>query len=276
MRHNSLLTIPALMILAASCVPLLAQQSAPVDSRLVLPAGAWVSIRLNQGLSSNHNQAGDTFTATLAEPLIADGMVVARRGQTVMGRVVSTTKAGRIKGTSQLAIEVVELGLVDGQNVPVRTQFVETVGGPSKGRDAQAIGATTALGTVIGGAAGGGSGAGIGALAGAGASAIGVLITRGRSVEIHPEELVKFRTVAPLEIDTQRAAHAFQPVRQDDYAQPQMQTFVRRQAAPPSMFYDPFWGGGWGPGWGMGWGPGWGYYGRPTVIVRGGGFRRMR
>lgn len=38
-------------------------------------------------LSSDHNQPGQVFTATLTEPLVANGFVVARHGQTVEGRV---------------------------------------------------------------------------------------------------------------------------------------------------------------------------------------------
>ncbi len=36
---------------------------------------------VNEPLSSDHNVSGDTFTATLTQPLIANGYVVARRGQ---------------------------------------------------------------------------------------------------------------------------------------------------------------------------------------------------
>ncbi len=146
--------------------------------------------------------------ATLAEPLIANGIVVARRGQTVMGRVVETTKSGRVKGTARMALEVVEIGLVDGQIMPVRTQFVESVSGTSKGRDAEAVLTTTGAGAAVGAVAAGGAGAGLGAIAGAGASMIGVLVTRGRSVEIYPEDLLTFRTPAPVAIPTEKAAHA--------------------------------------------------------------------
>ncbi|MEP6886358.1 MAG: hypothetical protein ABJC66_16540, partial [Gammaproteobacteria bacterium] len=43
--------------------------------------------------------------ATLGEPLIVDGVVVAQRGQTVMGRVTEARKAGRVEGASRLGLE---------------------------------------------------------------------------------------------------------------------------------------------------------------------------
>ena len=99
-----------LSILIGACLALpgFAQQ------QLSLPEATWVSVRLDQVLLSDRNQAGDSFTATLSQPLIAKGIVVARRGQTVAGRVAEANKGGRVKGNSRLGIEIVELSLVDG------------------------------------------------------------------------------------------------------------------------------------------------------------------
>src|SRR5947209_970522 len=73
------------------------QSQSPVQpqapAQLMLPAGSWITVRVNEPLSSDHNQPGDAFTATLVQPLIANGLVVARRGQTVGGRVAEAVKA---------------------------------------------------------------------------------------------------------------------------------------------------------------------------------------
>jgi len=187
-------------------------------SQLTLPAGTWISVRADQVLSSDRNLPGDTFSATLAQPLVANGFVVARRGQILSGRVADAVKAGRVKGTSRLALELTDVTLVDGQNMPLHTQLVQYSGGTSRGRDAAAIGTTTGVGAAVGAAAAGGVGAGIGAGAGAAASTIGVLLTRGRPTEVYPESLLTFRTTEPITISTDRSAVAFEPVRQEDYA----------------------------------------------------------
>lgn len=232
---------------------------------------------MNEPLSSDHNRAGDTFTATLAQPVVADGFIVARRGQTVAGRVAEAVKAGRAKGTSRLAIELTELGLADGQQMPVTTHLSEYTGGTSKGRDATALATTAGAGAAIGAAAAGGPGAGAGAAAGAAASVIGVLLTRGRATVVYPEATLTFRITAPLTINTERATHAFSQVRQEDY-EPRLQ---RRSSptvmAPPPAYYGGF---GWpyfgSPLWYGGYGFG------PSVFIRTGprfyggrgGFRR--
>jgi hypothetical protein len=199
------------------------------SSRLVLPAGAWITVRINELLSSDHNQSGDAFTATLAEPLVADGLVAARRGQTVEGRVVEALKAGRVKGTSSLRLELTQIRLVDGQQLPVRTELIERRGDTSAGRDVGAVGAATGLGAAIGAAADGGFGAGMGAIAGAAVSTIGVLVTRGRPTVVYPETVLTFRLLDAVTINTARSEQAFQPVRPEDYEQKPL----RRRGAGP-------------------------------------------
>jgi hypothetical protein len=243
---------------------------APVDApgTLTLPAGTWISVRSNQALSSDHSQPGDVFTATLVQPLVANGFVVARRGQIISGRVAEAVKAGKVKGTSRLGLELSDITLVDGQQLPVRTQLVEYSGGTSKARDASAIGTTTAVGAAVGAVADGGAGAGIGAGAGAVASTIGVLLTRGRPTEVYPETMLTFRTLEPVTISTGQSSQAFTPVQQGDYGSAQEPPTLR--VAPRPGYY----GGLYAPyPYPYFYGPG--FYGPSFgVVIRGG--RRFR
>jgi hypothetical protein len=249
---------------------------AVLPSKVTLPAGTWVTIRVDQPLSSDRNQPGDFFSATLAQPLVADGIVVARRGQMVGGVVSEAMKAGRAKGVSRLRLELTEVSVVDGRQVPVKTQLVERRGDTAVGRDAAAIGTTTAVGAAIGAAADGGFGAGMGAIAGAGASTIGVLLTRGRPTVVYPEMPLTFRLEAPVLISTVSAPDAFQPVSQSDYGQ-SMQYRTAGPAAGPSLYhnyyyspygYSPY---GYSPyGYSPYWGPYW--YGPGLIFSYRGGF----
>lgn len=258
-----------------AAAPPAAQPDAPPPDSLVIPAGTWVRIRVDQPLSSDRSAAGDTFSASLSQPVVADGFVVARRGQIIEGRVTEAVKAGKRSGTSRLGIELITLSLVDGRQIPVRTQLMEFSGGKSVGRDVAAAGTATGTGAAIGAVAGGGPGAAIGAAVGAAAAGIGILTTRGKPTEIYPEAEVTFRTMEPITINTARAASAFQPVRQDDFEprlQQQRTTVVQRGPSYP-LWGGGYWGSYWGPGWGYDpfWGPGFGFYGRPRVFIGGGG-----
>lgn len=239
------------------------QQPAPdLPPVLTLKPGTFITVRVNEYLSSNQNQPGDAFTATLVKPVVVDGVVIAEQGQTLAGRVVEVEKGGRIRGVSKLGIQLTELALVDGQQVPLRCQLISRAAPGSMGRDAGAVAATTATGAVIGAAADWGRGAAIGAGAGAAAGLAGVLLTRGHASEVDPESILTFRIDAPVEISTARAPQAFRWVSPGDYertpALQQRPSLVRTGCRGGC-------GGPWyyGPGlypsyWGMGYG---GYFG---------------
>ena len=139
-------------------------------------------MRLVDGLSSERNLPGDSFTATLDKELVADGFVIAERGARVEGRVVASDQGGKVKGVSSLQVELVRLRTSDRQDVAIQTDGFERRAEGSRRQDAEKIGAGAALGAVIGAIAGGGKGAAIGAGVGGGAGAGAVMATRGAAL----------------------------------------------------------------------------------------------
>jgi hypothetical protein len=258
-----------------------AQPSQALPGTLTVPAGTILLVRINDFLSSDKNQIGDQFTAVLDQPIVVNGWVVARRGQVVTGQVKQAQKAGRVKGVSQLGVELTDLTVVDGHQVPVLTELWKTSAGTSHGQDAATIGTTTGVGAAIGAAADWGKGAAIGAGAGAAAGIATVLLTRGRPTILGPETQLSFRLVDPLRIDTTQSQQAFLPVTQQDYeagrlerrGPPRLAGAYPGSGPYPCSYYAPCYAypgyGGFYSGYGWGWGPGFygGYYGRR-------GFRR--
>src|SRR5215469_11279641 len=199
-----------------------------IAPKLIIPQGKFITVRVNQPLSTDHNQVGDFFTATLAESIVVDGIVVAQRGQTVSGRVSEVDKGGRVSGVSKLGIELTQLTSVDGQQLPIQTQLVGRSGRSTEGRDAAAIAGTTALGAAIGAAADWGRGAAIGAGAGAVLGIAGVLLSHGAPAVVFPETPLTFRIEQSVDVNTDRSPQSFQPVNPNDYqAQPQQQPQLR-------------------------------------------------
>ena len=194
-----------------------AAPATPPPATLTIPAGTVLSVRINEYLSSDRNQVGDRVTATLQQPVVVNGYVVARRGQMLVGQVEAAQKAGRVTGTSQLGIELTDMTIADGQSRPILTELWKGSGGTSHGADAATIGGTTALGAAIGSIADWGRGAAIGAGAGAAAGIGAVLLTRGRPTVIPPETWLTFRLKEPVTVDTTQSAQAFVPVSQYDY-----------------------------------------------------------
>jgi hypothetical protein len=251
-----------------------------LPSRLTIRQGTFVTVRMDQPLSSDRNQQGDAFAATLVRPVVVDGVVVAERGQALNGRVVEAQQAGRAKGVSRLAVQLTDLRLVDGQQVPLQTQLISRSGPTSEGRDAGAIATTTGMGAAIGAAADWGRGAAIGAGVGAVAGTIGVLLTRGHETVIYPESVLTFRIEAPVTISLDRAPQAFRWVEREDYDRPnELQTRPAPVGArcgpygcpPPSLYYYGAFGYPYyyyGPGMGFYYGPRY-YYGGGFYFGRG-------
>lgn len=88
---------------------------APVAPSVTLTAGSLLFVRLGQTLSSELNALGDSFFATLTQPLVVDGWVIAERGARVEGRVVDMNK-------SRLEISLVRVALSDHQQVSIHTE----------------------------------------------------------------------------------------------------------------------------------------------------------
>jgi hypothetical protein len=247
----------------------------PIPSSLTIKPGTYVTVRVNQVLSSDHNHVGDAFAATLVKPIVVDGVVIAERGQTIGGRVAEAKKAGMVEGVSKLGVQLTDLTLVDGQNFPIQSQLISRDGPTSVGRDVGAVAGTTAVGAAAGAAADWGRGAAIGAGAGAFVGIVGVLLTRGRPTIIYPEQVLTFKLEAPVTVSTDHAPQAFRYVEPGDYQQADMQRRgppTMRVAGPSPYGYPYAYGPAYYPGYSpYYWGPGIGfYYGRGYY----GGWRR--
>jgi hypothetical protein len=173
-------------------------------NRVTIAAGALIPIRLLDGLSTERNMPGDTFSATLDAPLIVGEFAIAERGARIEGKVVSSAKAGKVSGVSRLEIALTGLTTSDGQRLRIETHSFTKTGPTSHGEDATKVGAGAGIGAIIGAIAGGGKGAGVGAAVGGAAGAGDVLLTRGKPATLASETRINFRLSAPVTI-TERA-----------------------------------------------------------------------
>lgn len=251
----------------------------PIPAQLTIKQGTYITVRVNQVLSSDHNQPGDAFTASLARPIVVDGVIVAQRGQTIGGVVKEAQKAGRVEGVSHLGIQLTDLTLVDGQQMPIQSQLITQKGDTSVGRDVAGVAGTTAVGAAIGAAVNGGVGAGVGAGAGLIVGTLGVLLTRGRPTVITPESVLTFRLEAPVTVSTERAPYAFRYVNPNEYDRPDNGgPQVGYRPPPPGPYGYPYYGYPyygypyWG-GFGFGFYPSF-YFGRGFYGPRFYGWRR--
>lgn len=166
---------------------------------IVVPAATDIVVTLDQALGSKTSQTGQTFLATVAQPVSVKGQTAIPKGSGVNGTVVTAQEKGKIKGEGQLSLTLRSI-TVRGQNYRIETVTLDsTIRGKGK-RTAVTTGGGAAGGALIGGLAGGGKGAGIGALAGAAAGFVGGTFTGNKQIELPAETAITFSLSAPLSL----------------------------------------------------------------------------
>jgi BON domain len=164
-----------------------------------IPAGTLIDIQMVDSIDSSKNKAGEKFLATVATPIRVDDVTIVPKGADIYVALVEAKSAGKIKGQSELQVELDHLEL-QGKSYRMRSSVVQQIG-KSRGKDtAKKVGIGAAIGAGIGAIAGGGKGAAIGAGVGAGSGAAVQIFTKGKQVVIPSETKLGFELQEPVEI----------------------------------------------------------------------------
>lgn len=180
---RTLRTIVKGLVLAGVCLGLADMAAAQSPSK--------ISILLDNRLSTENAQAGDTFTGTLAEPLVRDGRVVAQKEARVRGRVGEVVSSGRLKRPALITLSLDSVQS-SSRSYPIEAADLTIKADSHTTRNVVIIGGSVGAGALIGGAAAGGKGAAIGALAGAGAGTLAAFLTGKREIVLPPETVLTF------------------------------------------------------------------------------------
>ena len=168
-----------------------------------LPAGTQIRIRTEETIDSGKAVEGQVFAAEVARNVTdKDGDVVIPKGANAQLVILSASKGGKFKGTSDLVLDLKAVS-IDGRMYELDTTNVSRKGKDGVGankRTAKFGGTGAAIGAVIGAIAGGGKGAAIGAGAGAGAGVLTQVITKGGSIRVPAESVLTFRLEEPLRV----------------------------------------------------------------------------
>lgn len=164
-----------------------------------LPGGSVISIRLIEGIDSERNNAGDEFRASLQDPIVINGEVVAPKGADARVRLAAEKESGKMTGRTELKVELISVTF-NGRAVPVNSSTVEQYSGSRGARTAKSAAAVGAAGAIIGAIAGGGKGAAIGAASGAAVGAGAQVFMGGQKVKIPSETLLSFTTQGTVKI----------------------------------------------------------------------------
>jgi hypothetical protein len=166
-------------------------RAATRQANVEVPAGTTVVVRMIDDVDSERDSVGQTFRASIDEPVVVGAETVIDRGANVVAKLVADKEAGRLSGRTELTLDLVSVE-VNGRPVDILTHEVTQAGESRTNRTAKVVGGTAALGAVIGAIAGGGKGAAIGAVSGAAAGGAVQVLTKGQRVRIPSETRLSF------------------------------------------------------------------------------------
>lgn len=175
------------------------QPAAPHRSvrEVTVPPTTSIFVRLEEPLDSSQNEAGQTFQASTARPIVINNEVVVPQDADVRGHIVEAKKGKRLIGKSDLVLELTSVSWAGRTYVLQTDQWSKAKGGGRSTATKTGIGAGAGAG--IGLAAGGAVGSAIGAGAGAGGGLVWSAVTGGR-VKLPAETQIEFHLTSPVAV----------------------------------------------------------------------------
>jgi hypothetical protein len=173
--------------------------AAPAAAPVQIPAPTSMVVRLIDAIDSEKAKEGDTFAASLDQPIAIDGQVVLPAGTDVKVKLVQAKQSGKLTGKTELTVSLWSLNL-NGKTIEIDTQEITEASASRGAKTAKVAGGAAAVGAVIGAVAGGGKGAAIGAGAGAAGGTAVQAATKGQRVKIASETLLTFVLEKPVTI----------------------------------------------------------------------------
>jgi serine/threonine protein kinase len=96
---------------------------------LTLPAGTTMTVLIPTSVSTTTHRRGQSFSATLKDPLIAGSQTIAPAGSLVEGQVEEAEKGGRLKGRAQLVVRLTRLHTTERGIIGIASDSMRRQGG---------------------------------------------------------------------------------------------------------------------------------------------------
>jgi hypothetical protein len=171
----------------------------PQQMALQIPSGTPITVRMIDGVDSEQSRLGQTYRASVDEPVELNGQTVISRGSDCVVKLVEDKESGKFAGRTVLTLALQQVQ-VNGRMIDVTTGDVSQASSSRGARTAKVVGGTTALGAIVGALAGGGKGAAIGAASGAAVGGAAEVLTKGQRVKIPSETRLTFTLQQPMNL----------------------------------------------------------------------------
>ena len=190
------LPVPPVAAPVPPAAPIFVPDPQPATKQVTIPSGTQITVRMIDSISSDTGHAGETFRASVDQPVIVDNQTIIPKRADVFVKLTDVQSAGKLKGTSLLKVQLDRI-VIAKTPYPVTSNTYEQTGESEGKKAARNVGVGAAIGGVLGGILGGGKGAVIGAGAGGGGGAV---ISKGEQMRLDSETQLVFRLENPLDV----------------------------------------------------------------------------
>ncbi|HVN80379.1 MAG TPA: BON domain-containing protein [Terriglobia bacterium] len=166
---------------------------------ITVPAGTEVRVQMIDSINSKTGQVGAIYQASLYAPITVGEKVIVPKGTGVGILLTNAKQAGKIKGSSELELELDHL-VLRGKKIPLKSSSYQQAGESRGKQTAKRTAVGTGIGAAIGAIAGGGKGAAIGAGIGAGGTLAYQAMTHGKEIQVPAETKLDFKLAEPFQV----------------------------------------------------------------------------
>ncbi len=171
---------------------------------IIIPTNTEIIVEMLADVNTENSREGDSFLARIVAPEEIKGAIIE-------GRVAKVKRPGRVTGNAELQLSfsrivvnetrwasfnavVIEALPLRGNNIKAIDEEGTVTGKSSFKSDAVKVGAATGTGAAVGAIAGGPVGAAIGAAVGGAFGVGGVLVSRGKEINLVQGQQIRVRT----------------------------------------------------------------------------------
>src|SRR5262249_10114244 len=187
---------PAANSASSSAAPSASASRSSSGTRMDVPVGTELDVRLQQSLSSATAQVEDRFEATTLVDLTNGDRVIIPAGSVMRGVVRAVTKTTRTERKGSLTVAFDEVK-INGRDYPIRATVSQAIESEGIKGETTKIGAGAGVGAIIGGILGGAKGALAGILIGGGGT---IAATEGKDVDVPAGTTLRVRMDSGLNL----------------------------------------------------------------------------
>lgn len=177
--------------------------SASEPIQTVIPAGTPIKVQLNQTIRTSTHRTGQSFFATLKEPIVIKGQVVVQAGVPLIGIIYQSRESGHFSGSALIELQLTQMILPDGRALPIGAETFKKPGQAHLVRNIGLIGIGSILGAGLGNLLGKIPSALIGIGFGGGVGAVLAYVTGKEDLFIRAGTDLDFKVARPFSVSIQ-------------------------------------------------------------------------